>query len=484
MLQRIREGLTLVLIAVLPLHALLVTVGTKLIAGPGNSPLPMLAIWKEALLAVILLIAMVELAMQSNGHRTMSKVDAVDLCIGGLLLIALVQYFVFHLPSSTSHFVYGFKYDFIPLAGFVLLRRVPWSEAFRLQVAGCIVLIGGIVVVYGIATTLFPMSWFTALGYSDLHSLYVSGGPLAPFQQIEASGLRRIQSTLSGPNQLGLWLLIPLSISLIRLQKTFRTPAQWRDLGYLAFLGLVLLKTFSRSAWIAAAVIGAVLAWKYLPKKKFLIATCSMLILGVIAIFAFPNVIVRVASSTGHIERPLQALRIMQEHPLGLGLGTAGPASNRFSDTCVDLPVGADASWAQAHPQLCVFVGGSQVQPIDHACSCPLLPENWYLQIGVELGWIGFVLYTLLIAFILRRLFLQFAICNQDSIANCKLQKTCALALLGISIAALFLHAWEDSAVAYTVWILLAALLIPQQSQLWCFRGRRKVLQADAAMLP
>ncbi len=465
MLQRIREGLTLVLIAVLPLHALLVTVGTKLIAGPGNSPLPMLAIWKEALLGVILLIAMVELAMQSKGQREKGKVDAVDLCIGGLLLIALVQYFVFHLPGSTSHFVYGFKYDFIPLAGFVLLRRVPWSSAF-VRTAGAVLLgVGGIVAVYGIATTFFPMSWFTALGYSDLHSLYVSGGPLAPFQQIEASGLRRIQSTLSGPNQLGLWLLIPLSISLIRLQKTFRTPAQWRDLGYLAFLGLVLLKTFSRSAWIAAAVIGAVLAWKYLSKKKFLIATCSMLILGVIAIFVFPNVIVRVASSTGHIERPLQALRIMQEHPLGLGLGTAGPASNRFSDTCVDLPVGADASWAQAHPQLCVFVGGSQVQPIDRTCSCPLLPENWYLQIGVELGWIGLILYVFLLIRILRYVFLQLATCNQISVASCRLQSTCALAFLGISIAALFLHAWEDSAVAYTVWILLAVVLTPPQKR-------------------
>jgi hypothetical protein len=31
------------------------------------------------------------------------------------------------------------------------------------------------------------------------------------------------------------------------------------------------------------------------------------------------------------------------------------------------------------------------------------------------------------------------------------------LMFLGVSIAALFLHAWEDSAVAYTVWVLCAA---------------------------
>jgi uncharacterized membrane protein YgaE (UPF0421/DUF939 family) len=39
------------------------------------------------------------------------------------------------------------------------------------------------------------------------------------------------------------------------------------------------------------------------------------------------------------------------------------------------------------------------------------------------------------------------------------------LIFLGISIAALFLHAWEDSAVAYTVWILLAVVLTPQQKR-------------------
>jgi len=33
------------------------------------------------------------------------------------------------------------------------------------------------------------------------------------------------------------------------------------------------------------------------------------------------------------------------------------------------------------------------------------------------------------------------------------------LAFLGVGIGALFLHAWEDAAVAYTIWILLASTL-------------------------
>jgi hypothetical protein len=38
-MQRIRESLALILIALLPFHALAVTLLTKLIAGPGHAPL-------------------------------------------------------------------------------------------------------------------------------------------------------------------------------------------------------------------------------------------------------------------------------------------------------------------------------------------------------------------------------------------------------------------------------------------------------------
>ncbi|MBU2213476.1 hypothetical protein KJ996_02460, partial [Patescibacteria group bacterium] len=84
-------------------------------------------------------------------------------------------------------------------------------------------------------------------------------------------------------------------------------------------------------------------------------------------------------------------------------------------------------------------------QPVGRVCKCPLLPENWYLQIGVELGLIGFAMFVTVIMFVLRALRIR-----DDN-------KEIFLIFLGISIAALFLHAWEDSAVAYTVWVMIAA---------------------------
>ena len=314
------------------------------------------------------------------------RIDRIDLLIAALLLWSIIQPIILHSQFSILNYAFGFKYDFLPLVAFLILRRVPWSSRF-ISTGGAVLLgVGVLVSVYGLAAMVLPMSWFTALGYSDLHSLYVPGGPLAPFQQIESIGIRRMQSTFSGPNQMGVWLLIPFSILLANAKRQ-KPNAKYTLLFGAWFLVLeALILTFSRSAWIAAAVISVAAVWKHLPRKYLLLlpAPCSLSSSSPLqhsrASFC------ELHPPQGTIDRPLQALQIMKEHPLGLGLGSAGPASNRFSDACVDLPAGSDASWAQAHPQLCVFVGGNQIQPADHACSCPLLPENWYLQIGVELG--------------------------------------------------------------------------------------------------
>ena len=59
-MQLSRQRLTLLLLALLPFHAFAVTVGTLLLAGPGNSPLGALAIWKEVLLLLVLGITSLE----------------------------------------------------------------------------------------------------------------------------------------------------------------------------------------------------------------------------------------------------------------------------------------------------------------------------------------------------------------------------------------------------------------------------------------
>ncbi len=449
MLQTLRERLTLLLIVLLPFHALLVTLLTRLLVRPGHAPIAILAVWKEFLLGIVLLIALLEIL---RGRRI--TLDVIDALILGLFILGVLVSLP-HFPLSTPQLVYGVRYDFIPLLAFLVLRRVPWSEKFERYVMPLLLIVGGIIAAYGFVTFFLPPSFFTALGYSDLHSTYLPDGPLAAFQQIGGTTIRRIQSTLSGPNQLGLWLLIPLAsfLSMTR-PRPYPFTSVWVYAMVGGIIGAALLLTFSRTAWIAAAVIFFVAIHRQFSPGQFravfypfLVILCTITILGLSIV---PGVITRLASTLDHIVRPMEAVRVIARNPWGLGLGAAGPAQNRVSDACIVLPPLSDVSWAKDRPNLCVFLGATQVQPLAHRCQCPFLPENWYLQMGVEMGVFGMVLFVMLMIVLLRRL-------QESGTRNQEPEIVAFLALLGISIAALFLHAWEDSAVAYTVWMLLAA---------------------------
>ena len=461
-LQRFRERLVLLLIVLLPFHAFLVTAGTKILEGPGHAPLGWLAVWKEGLLALILLIAALEIVLRGmewkmeNGKWKMPNFDAVDALIVVFLAFGSIVS-IFHFPFSITHFLYGFKYDFLPLTAFLVLRRVHWSAAFGAKASQLLIGIGAVVVLLGLVMFLLPQRAFERLGYSAMHSLYVPGGPLAAFQQIGGTALRRMQSVMSGPNQLGLWLLLPFSFALASLRHGEKTPHQ-AIFGFLLLFGAGILLTFSRAALLAAFLIVLVALMRtqlsHYPKQFVIRIGAAALLILLLAVIAFPDVFLRAASSRDHFLRPLKAVQTMARHPFGLGLGAAGPASNRTSDACVYLPADGDAAWAEGNASLCVFLGEEQVLPIDRECRCPFLPENWYLQIGVELGFVGFILFIALVLLILRMLRMK----NEKwKIENARF--AIYLAFLGMSIAALFLHAWEDGAVAYTLWILAAASL-------------------------
>lgn len=463
MLQSIRERLVLLLLALLPFHAFFVTVGTRLIVGKGHAPLAPLALWKEMLLGMVLLLMICELFLSAKDVFRIPyyvfRIDVIDALILALLVLGVFVTAFTHQDWRLAAF--GFKYDFLPLIAFLLARRVPWSERFRSAIVTVLLTVGTIVATYGILTAFLPTSFFRWLGYGPAHSLYFADAPLAAFQQVSETTMRRIQSTMSGPNQLGVWLLVPLGI-LVSLQ------AKGRGLLVYWFIGLLvwgaLLLSFSRTAWIAAFVMVAVSIGGRIPRrylKRALVGGgIGMVACGIVATLLFPSILLRLSSSRGHITRPLQAIGRMIEHPFGTGLGTAGPATNRTGETCVHLRPQDDPSWAKTTPSLCVFLGSTQVQPTDHACRCPFLPENWYLQIGVEMGWLGFFLFIALVVLVLRGLLVYWLIGVPVASDPVPLGKVTFLVFLGLSVAAFFLHAWEDSAAAWTAW-LLAGMAFP-----------------------
>lgn len=463
-LFRLREPLALAFIALLPLHAAAVTVLTHVLAGAGHAPLRILSVWKELVLLLLTLFACVECARSWFRGTTRIRLDVLDWVILLSLLPALpslVRAWNGGAPSLQllRPWVFGFRYDFVPLLAFLVLRRVPWSREFRRSASWVLIAAGSLFAAVGIITLFLPLSFFPSVGYSDLHSLYLPGRPIAAFQFIEETGIRRVQSVMSGPNHFGLWLLLPLAAILLRLidPSVRRAPVTLtRDLIAFVLVLAALALTFSRSAWIGALCMG-VACLVYLFRTRRIGKRTAASILGAAALtlalalaFTDTSILLRSQSLLGHMRRPLEALSIIRSHPLGLGLGAAGPASNHIRDACIELPAGADTSWAKPHADLCVFVDGVQTLPVGRTCSCPLLTENWYAQWGVEMGVLG-LLFSLLLVVLPVILWLKEPSRPFSAVSP--------LALLGVLIAGMFLHSFEDPALSFTLWILLASAL-------------------------
>lgn len=483
--SRLRESLTLVLIALLPLHALAITVLTQYLEGSGRAPLMIFALWKEVFLVLLLLLAICEIVIARGAHieKRAWSFDLLDWCIFLALALGVLvsveswdfsALFNTHLSLADRTFLVGFKYDFLPLVVFFFLRRVSWSRDFRRSVAWVLLGTGTVISIFGLVTLLLPMEFFIALGYSDLHSLYRPDAPLASFQMVESTSLRRIQSVMSGPNQFGLWLLIPFAAA---LQQCFISWSRRRMLqGFLATSATLLFLitiafTYSRSAWLGSGCIVILFSlWVFRGRLqkirlRFVItALITGIMLFVVALSIAPQVFLRSQSLAGHMKKPLQALALIRSYPFGMGLGTAGPASNHFSDTCVFFEKDADISWAKDRTDICVFVDGVRALPVGSTCQCPLLTENWYLQWGVEMGYAGLLLCILIVLLPLRSL---------RYLSPFSVRAFPLLALSGLIVGGFFLHAFEDSAVAYTIWILLAAvgLHLPDEGYAEDFRS-------------
>jgi O-antigen ligase len=188
-----------------------------------------------------------------------------------------------------------------------------------------------------------------------------------------------------------------------------------------------LILTFSRSAFIGAFIGALITAALSLPKKtakRLVIAGALMSVLGVIAVIVLPDISPQARyllqhehglnTNAGSDDERLAALKngfaVFMNNPEGLGLGSAGPASFR----------GPDA----------------------------LITENYYLQIAIETGVAGLIVYLLFEYLVARRLY---ELRNRSTTAAPLLGALC-----GIFLVNQFLHGWADSTTALTFWTLSA----------------------------
>lgn len=417
------SGFTILIFFLVPFHAFLTVWGSSMLGH-----YTALRLWKEVLLALSVVGVLYLLATDKKiRSHTLSR-RLVWLILGYIALNLIWGLLSLNQHDVTAKAV---GYGLIVNLRFLIFFLITWAVALRLSRLRAnwekLVLwpAAGVVFFGLLQIFILPHDFLRHFGYGL--------ATIPPFETINNNpDYVRIASTLRGPNPLGAYLLIPMSLLVVLL---IRKGRNWRHGVFLASAAVVLFFTFSRSAWVGAALsIITILAISHLSRRAQIISVSVagiLVVLGLVLTLTFRNSVhfenfifhtqtnsaSSVTSNESHVESLKRGLSDLKHQPLGDGPGTAGPASIYNSKP-------------------------------------PRIAENYFAQIGQELGWLGLGLFILINAGVGYLLWLRRA----DPLAL-----SLFATLIGITFINLLSHAWTDDTIAYVWWGLAGIAMVADQ---------------------
>jgi hypothetical protein len=418
------SGFTMAIFLLMPFHAFL-TVWIASLTGHYTA----LRLWKEVLLAICI-VGVLYLIITDHKIRSHTLTRRLVWLIFSYMLLTVA----WGLLALNQHDVNAkaLGYGLIVNLRYLAFFLVTWAVALRLgrlrnHWQWLIYWPAIAVVVFGLLQIfVLPNDFLRHFGYS--------AATISPYETINHNQhYIRIFSTLRGANPLGAYLVIPISLVTVLL---LRPKRNWRQAVFLAASVVVLFFTFSRSAWVGAGLsVAIILFLSQLSRQSQRIALVITSALVVVAAglainfrhdMKFENFIlhtqthsaVPTTSDQGHFTALKNSLSDLRHHVLGAGPGTAGPASV-YND----------------HP--------------------PRIAENYFIQIGQEVGWLGLAMFILINIGVGYLLFLRRA----DPLAL-----SLFASLVGLTFINMLSHAWADDTLAYIWWGLagIAMLQLPK----------------------
>ena len=413
------------LLAYMPLHILLSTW-----AGTSFGILDVAKVFKDGALVFGFLLAL-GTSLRQPWFKTLLKDKLVWLVIA---YAALTLFLALIKPTDQDAEILGVVYNtrfllFFLYAG-LLVHLFPVKK-LRCIALKTVLISGMVVVLFGILQYLvLPNDALTHIGYSR------ENGVLPAFFIDDKPDLERAMSTLRDPNSLGSYLIV---IGMVAAGVMFATKRHRREYQMGLFLLLTLFClwfTFSRSAllgFMLASVVFVFFSENRLThvlrkhRKPILLVTLvgSLLLVGSLYAarntYLVQNVILHSDQSTV-LEDPNELrIRFWQEsvlainlQPEGRGPGTAGLAS------------------------------------IKNDKQGTTLNENYYLQIGEEVGVLGLLLFLAILVIVARRLYW---------LRESELAVGLLAAFIGLAFTNFLVHIWSNEAVAYTWWGLAGLML-------------------------
>ena len=389
--------------------------------------------WKLAKDVVIALLSVFTVCLvwrQGRAPRWFNGLVGVTL---GYLFLHGVIWFL-HPDSYAQSAILGTIYNVRILccavvgAGAAILS--PEMFTFR-SIRRLVLVVSSVVALLAVAQYFLPKDILTHAGYSldrgVRPNFFIDDNPAFP----------RVMGTLRDPNSLGAYLLVPVALLtglLVRLRQ-LSIRRRWLLSAICLLHAAALYLTFSRSAWLGGVVtVALVVLWQFssqfvrLARKWWPVGVVALVLLAGGVFWQRHNAVVdgilthSTAAQVGNLDsnqyhwlyvrRGLDGIR---QEPLGHGPGTAGLAS-------IQNPHGG------------------------------LLTENYYVQVGYEVGVLGLALFigvtVWLYASIWRR---------RDDWTAPLLATFWAYVVINM-----LLHMWSNEAVAAQWWLLAgAAVALP-----------------------
>lgn len=424
----------LILIALLPFQGFILA---KLWAwGVPTSIVRHLGAWKETLAIGVIVAGIRDYLATGRRADALDRLGLGFVAICGLYVVAQ-HFFVPSSTVSTSVRVLGFRQD----GGFVLVllgaRHARLPDGF-LDVAGKVaiavgVVVAGVCVFEAIDGSAWNQFVVNTIQYTRYEIGVLGGNPPNPYDirvygLIGGTTIVRAGSVFLSALTCGFYLVFIFALA---LERAARGQSRRLMIATVMLIGAGLLLTQTRSA-ILGALLVVWLAFRPAAGRNRHWRTQLAIGVAALALVAVPaaasiGVLRRVEavrnnsdhSSAAHESAFWRGLKTIEHHPLGLGLGSSAGVGQQFATQ------------------------GSEI----------VVPENNYLQVGIELGVVPMIVFIALIVALIRSLR---AATRRRSHA---VITAAWMAAAGLAVTAWFLQVWIDFAVAWTFWGLAGAAL-------------------------
>lgn len=408
-------------------------------------------LWKELIIGFLLLLSLIGIIWEKKRKQLFTNTTIgwrTLWLIGSILITLLVHFRILHLNIGT--YALAFKYDFL---GFIILLAGFHSSSFlENEDKNTLLVRYGKLIKYALIGALI---WYFIIfikpgtlklfGYDNFAFEWKVGmPPPAAYYNLINHGITRNQFLFERPISRGFFLVafFPFFFMLFLHKKSFKNTRFRRIVFWLN-----IFLTFSRAARGARLVELAFLLF-FLSKKsiqkillKFLIPW--ILLLGLLWFMGYQKFFQRGYSDTGHVEMLRQSIKIISRNPLrGQGGSSAWPGSHR--------------KWAETH------LKRRWLDPADG-----FNPENQYLQIIIEFGFVGFLgwflLYLTLNLIGIHELHsAKRAIYNitshETALSSELLIFACSLWIIWLSFEWLVLHSFVDRMIVYPFMLLFGII--------------------------